>query len=88
MSEVDSAPVSKAVLQYVIETVVTNASGVSIDSYPDKESDAVFMEVSVGEGDMGRVIGKKGKMANTIRVIADAASISDDCVVEVEFLDS
>ncbi len=88
MSNTDLAPVSYAVLKYVIETVVNDPLAVVVDSYSNREDDGVFMEVGVGEGDMGRVIGKKGKMADTIRTIVDAASISDDCVVEVEFLDS
>jgi len=43
--------------------------------------------VTVGDGDMGRVIGKRGRVANAIRTIVRAAAVSDDAEIDVDFVD-
>ena len=41
----------------------------------------------VGDGDMGRVIGKRGRVAKSIRTVVRAAAVRDGVDVEVEFVD-
>jgi predicted RNA-binding protein YlqC (UPF0109 family) len=36
---------------------------------------------------MGRVIGKRGRVANAIRTIVRAAAVSDDAEIDVDFVD-
>ena len=52
----------------------------------EEEGDLVY-EVTVAEGDLGRVIGKGGRVANAIRTIAKAAAVRIDRRVIVDILD-
>lgn len=47
------------------------------------------LDIEVGPGDMGRVIGKRGRVANAIRAVGRAAASTDgdDTVIDVEFVD-
>jgi len=45
------------------------------------------LEVQVGDDDMGRVIGKRGRVANSIRTVVRAAAARDGVEVDVEFVD-
>ena len=45
------------------------------------------LEVRVGPDDMGRVIGKRGRVANAIRTVVRAAAVHDDVNVDIEFED-
>ena len=44
-------------------------------------------DVRVGDGDMGRVIGKRGRTAHAIRALVRAAAAKDGTSVDVEFVD-
>jgi hypothetical protein len=52
----------------------------------EEEGDLVY-EISVAEEDLGRVIGKGGRVANAIRTIAKAAAVRLDRRVIVDILD-
>jgi predicted RNA-binding protein YlqC (UPF0109 family) len=41
----------------------------------------------VGPGDLGRVIGRRGRTAQSIRTVVRAAGTRDDTDVDVEFVD-
>ncbi|MGN6696114.1 MAG: KH domain-containing protein [Aquihabitans sp.] len=45
------------------------------------------LDVRVGEGDMGRVIGKRGRIAQSIRTVVRAAAVKDETSVDIEFVD-
>ncbi|MGL4945906.1 MAG: KH domain-containing protein, partial [Fusobacteriaceae bacterium] len=49
--------------------------------------DNVTFKVSVAKGEMGRLIGKNGLTANSIRGVMQAAGVKDKMNVNVEFLD-
>ena len=40
-----------------------------------------------GEGDLGRVIGRRGRTAASIRTVTRAAAAKDDVEIDIEFLD-
>ena len=50
---------------------------------PDEEGTVVF-HLHVAEGDMGRVIGKQGRIAKAIRTVMRAAATRKDVKVSVE----
>ena len=65
----------------------------SLVDYPDEvqvtetENDkAVVLELKVAQSDMGKVIGKQGRIAKAIRAVIKAASSSEDKKVVVEIL--
>ena len=45
------------------------------------------LNVTVAPGDMGRVIGKRGRVATAIRTVVRAAAVRDGVEVDVEFVD-
>ena len=79
----DAAPTAEAVLEYLIKSIVSDPDSVRIHSSGDR---CVF-SVTVADGDMGRVIGKRGRVANAIRTIVRAAAVADDAQIDVDFVD-
>ena len=75
----------KDMLELIIKNLVDNPNDVSI--VEKAEEKAVTYEVSVNKADMGKVIGKQGKMAKAIRSIIKAIAVKEHKKVNVEFVD-
>ena len=75
----------KQVLETIIRNIVEDQNSVSINE--KEEADKVVFEVKVSDSDMGRVIGKQGKIANSIRTVMKALGTKEHKKVSVEFLD-
>lgn len=75
----------KDILEVVIKNLVDNKEEVSI--IEKSEAKSVCYEVKVAKEDMGKVIGKQGKMAKAIRSIMKAIATKEHKKVNVEFLD-
>ena len=72
------------ILKTMIESLVENSDSVTITK---KEEDKfIIFEVKVAEEDMGRVIGKQGRMAKSIRTIIKAIALKEKKKVRVEFV--
>ncbi len=74
----------KEVLQTIIENLVDDKASISINEIEGEKS--VVFEVKVAEADMGKIIGKQGKIAQSIRSIMKAVSAKEHKRVSVEFL--
>lgn len=74
-----------AVLTHVVKSVVGDPDAVVVNA--DADGETVSLTVEVGPGDMGRVIGRRGRIANAIRTVVRAAGVRDGVEVDVEFLD-
>ncbi len=81
----EPAPTAVSVLDLIVTSLVDDPDAVRID--PVEQRDRVRLEVRVGPDDMGRVIGKRGRVANAIRTVVRAAAVRDDVTVDVEFED-
>jgi predicted RNA-binding protein YlqC (UPF0109 family) len=81
-----SAATARTVLEYVVRSVVDDPDAVRVD-VDDRRRGAVRLDVTVGPGDMGRVIGRRGRTAQAIRTVVRAAAARDDVNVDVEFVD-
>ena len=75
-----------AVLEYITKSVVDEPDAVEVDSTETRRG-TLSLEVQVGDDDMGRVIGKRGRTAAAIRTVVRAAAVRDDVDVAVEFVD-
>ncbi len=80
------APSAEAMCRYVVTSIVDDADAVQI-TVSAAGSDAVRLDVRVAQGEMGRVIGKRGRVAHAIRTLVRAAGSRDDVDIEVEFVD-
>lgn len=82
----DAGPASaRDVLEYLVKTVVDNPDEVAVEVDDDGRRPA--LNVTVADGDMGRVIGKRGRVAQSIRTVTRAAAARDGVEVDIEFLD-
>lgn len=75
----------KDILEVLIKNLVDNPDDVSITEKTEAKS--ICYEVKVAKNDMGKVIGKQGKMAKAIRSIIKAIATKEHKKVNVEFLD-
>ena len=75
----------KEILEVVIKNLVDKQDAVSIIEKSDAKS--ISYEVKVAKEDVGKVIGKQGKMAKAIRSIMKAIATKEHKKVNVEFLD-
>ena len=79
------APTAVAVLEYLVRNVVDDPDGVRVET--DDTRNKLQLNVHVADGDMGRVIGRRGRVANAIRTVVRAAAVRDGVDVDVEFVD-
>lgn len=71
-------------IAYLIKNLVEDGDAVSVSSRETDEG--IFLEISVADADMARVIGKKGRMIHALRTIALAAGARFGCCVRLELL--
>jgi uncharacterized protein len=75
----------RELLEYLTRALVEDPDAVEVDEFDD-EGDLVY-EISVAEDDLGRVIGKGGRVANALRAVAKAAAVKQERRVIVDILD-
>ena len=75
----------KDILEVVIKNLVDNPDEVSINEVTEAKS--ICYEVKVAKNDMGKVIGKQGKMAKAIRTLIKSIAGKEHKKVNIEFLD-
>lgn len=75
----------KEILEVIIKNLVDNSDEVTITEKVEEKS--ICYEVKVAKDDMGKVIGKQGKMAKAIRSIVKAIAVKEHKKVNVEFVD-
>jgi uncharacterized protein len=80
-----SAPVATAVLTHVVRSIVDDPEAVSVEG--NESRGRVKLDVRVGPGDLGRVIGRRGRTAQSIRTVVRAAASRDGVDVDVDFQD-
>ncbi|MBR3738630.1 MAG: KH domain-containing protein [Eubacterium sp.] len=68
----------------ITKGLVDNPNEVSIDIDEPDEEGVVVYHLHVAEGDMGRVIGKQGRIAKAIRVVMRAAATRNNAKISVE----
>jgi predicted RNA-binding protein YlqC (UPF0109 family) len=74
------------VVTYVVSEIVDDQDAVEVNIVGDGD-DAVVAEVRAAKSDMGRVIGKRGRVARAIRNVSNAAGDEEGLSVDVDFLD-
>ncbi len=74
----------KEVIEYIVKSLVQDEEAVNLE-IEEKEDGETVIHISVAESDMGRVIGKGGKVASSIRTIAKSISGKDGRKVFVKF---
>ena len=74
----------KELLSIIAKHLVENPDAVVVTE--KKKDDSIVLELKVHESDMGKVIGKQGRIAKAIRNVIKAAAIHEDKHVLVEIV--
>ena len=80
-----AAPTATAVLTHIVRSIVDDAD--AVQGRRCRGSQPLKLEVKVGPGDLGRVIGRRGRTAQSIRTVVRAAATRDGVEVDVDFVD-
>lgn len=75
----------KETLEILVKSLVDNTENVEITE--KEENNEVILEIRVDPSDMGKVIGKQGRIAKAIRVLMKAYATKMNKKVSVEILD-
>ena len=76
---------TKEIIETIILNLVDNKEAVEITEKQDEKS--IVFEVKVANEDMGKVIGKQGRLAKSIRTVAKSVGAREHKKVSVEFID-
>ena len=74
----------KEVIEVMAKALVDQPDQVIVAQNANEKT--VYLQLSVAPGDMGKVIGKQGKIANAMRTIVKAAAVKDGrrVIVDIE----
>ena len=74
----------KEILETIIANLVDNKEAVEVNEINGTQS--IVFEVKVAEGDMGKIIGKQGRIAKSIRTVMKAVAAKEHKKATVEFI--
>lgn len=74
------------VVSYIVKSIVEDPDQVEV-TLVEQGPDELTAEVRTAKGDMGRVIGRRGRVAKAIRAAASAAGEEEGISAGVEFID-
>jgi predicted RNA-binding protein YlqC (UPF0109 family) len=66
--------------------VVSDPEAVNVDQF-EEDDGTVVLELSVGEDDYGRIIGRGGRTANALRSVIKAAAVREEKRVLLDIVD-
>ncbi len=75
----------KEIVEYIAKAIVDFPEQVDVQQVEGERS--VILELRVAPEDMGKVIGKQGRIAKAIRTVVNAAAIKEDKRVMVEIIE-
>ena len=75
----------KQLVEVIAKSLVENPDEVVVTE--TEKDDAIVVELKVGPADMGKVIGRQGRIIKSIRTLARAAAARSGAQVDVELLD-
>ncbi len=75
----------KELVEYIAKSLVDNADEVSVTEVVTGPN--VLLELRVGPGDMGRVIGRQGRVVNAMRALVQLCAARDGRRAQLEIID-
>ncbi|MSX02920.1 MAG: KH domain-containing protein [Actinobacteria bacterium] len=76
----------RELLEYLARALVDDPSAVAVEQFDDDDGTLV-LELTVGEDDYGKVIGRGGRTANALRTVMKAAAVREERRVLVDIVD-
>jgi len=80
----NSADGVKDLLKFIIEHLVDNPKDVEVREVEGERN--TILELKVNEADMGKVIGKKGRIIKSLRIVVRAAAIHEGKSISIELV--
>lgn len=77
----------ESVVKFVVSEIVMHPEQVKVNLVDTGQEGEIIAEVQTAETDLGRVIGRNGRVARTIRTIAQAAGDEEGVHAGVEFIE-
>jgi predicted RNA-binding protein YlqC (UPF0109 family) len=81
----DKAATATAVLEFIAKSLAEDPAAVEIEV--SERQGKVILSLSVGPNDMGRIIGRRGRTAQSIRALVGAAGARDGVTTSVDIVD-
>lgn len=81
----EAAPLASSVLDYVARAIVDEPDAVVVVTEEDRHG--VTLRLHVAPDDMGKVIGRRGRVAQAVRSLVRAAGALDGTDVSVDIVD-
>ena len=72
----------KELVEFVVKSLVDNPDEVSVNKVEGEKS--TILELRVAQDDVGKVIGKQGRIAKAIRIVMRSAASRNDEKISVE----
>ena len=76
----------KDLVEVIAKSLVDNPNEVHVNEIQGEQD--LILELRVAPEDMGKVIGKQGRVAKAIRTVVKAAALNEDKKVAVEIIDA
>lgn len=78
----------KELLTYIVQNLVDNPDEVSVTERKSSYSGETVYEVRVADGDMGKVIGRQGKIVKQIRILMRSVAQRKGKKISVDIIDN
>jgi predicted RNA-binding protein YlqC (UPF0109 family) len=75
----------KELAEYIAKSLVDHPAEVMVDEI--RHGNRITLELTVAKDDMGRVIGKSGRVANAIRTLLRVAAEREGCQVTLDVVE-
>ena len=76
----------RELLEDLARALVSDPEAVDVEEFTEDDG-TVVLELSLGEGDYGRVIGRGGRTANALRTVIKAAAVQENRRVLIDIVD-
>ncbi len=80
-----AASIDQQFIEYIVKSIVNNPDAVKIDRRVDEKG--VLLELTVDQEDLGRVIGKRGATAQSLRTLLRALGTKNDARYNLKIID-
>ena len=75
----------KELIEFLARSIVDNPDAVQVEE--EQDGDRVVLRLYVADEDMGKVIGKEGRIANAMRTMLKVAAVRQDTYASLEIGD-
>jgi len=81
-----SSSIDEQFIEYIVKSLVSNPDAVKVDRSVDEKG--VLLELTVDPEDLGRVIGKRGATAQSLRTLLRALGTKNDARYNLKIVDN